>query len=78
MHLLLNTWGNGKMDKTNEINGFQRLSWSLGKERQIRLSPFSYRFSLMCGRGNQTSNRVPKKWEELIRENSKSREDEKG
>lgn len=64
--------------QTKEMNRFQRLFWSLGKESQIRFSPFPYRTSLMCGRGNHTSNRVKIKWEEVIRENSKSGKDEKG
>lgn len=64
------------MDK--QINGSRTLSLPLEKESLVRLSPFPCRFILMCGRENQTGNRVRMEREELIRESSKSGEDEKG
>lgn len=76
MHFLLDTWRNGWKDK--RMNRFQRPSWSPEEEIRVRLSSFPCRSSLMCGRGNQTNNRVKIKRGELIGESSESVEDEKG
>lgn len=61
-----------------QINGSRSLSLPLEKERLIRLRPFPCRSILIHRRGNQAGNRVGMKREELIRESSKSGEDEKG
>lgn len=48
------------------------------RKASIRLSLLPCRPSLMCGGGSQIGSRVRLKWEKLIRESSKSGEDEKG
>lgn len=70
IHGGMSGWTNKSVDPTH-CPGLQ-------KKKATWLSLLPCRSSLMCGRGDQTRKRVRIKWEEWIRESSKSGGDEKG